>query len=273
MTPFSSVLRALRASAGFPSARAFYKARKLGCTYRALLDIEAGRSLPRPALARRLAAALGLAGPAARPFAVAYLNSLAGGSELAGLMLSALEPEGGPKNESLFRRAAEFGLQQRSRPLTRQQCELLVSDPAVYWCFTALSNDRGAWTAPELAKPLGLSPAAAREALRRLASAGLVEEDAGGRWRCPFVGAVFTFPRDRLFVPRYREALARLWSAAARPGLRETRLVESTEAALRALLPSMAQSVYGAHVYGRLHGGPDSAFFVVSTAVRRLEQP
>src|SRR5438094_650062 len=96
MAGFASAVRGLRERAGFPSARSFYKSRGgprgLGCTYRAYLNVEAGRSLPQPKLAMSIARGLGLAsdGAPARDYCLAYLRSTCRSEELSSFLERAL---------------------------------------------------------------------------------------------------------------------------------------------------------------------------------------
>lgn len=65
MNGFARVLRARREAAGYPSARAFYRALGgrafFGCTYKAYVNVETGVSRPTPRLLERLVAGLRLA--------------------------------------------------------------------------------------------------------------------------------------------------------------------------------------------------------------------
>src|SRR5438046_525980 len=147
MAVFDAALRELRRRAGFPSARAFFRARAkgLGCTYKAYLDVEAGRSLPKPGLALALAGALGAgAGPRrGAAFAEAYLRSRLGDGELSALALAALAARPRTDPGSFFDRAAKRSYAVRPRlPLTRAQSGALDADAANYWCFTLLLMSR-----------------------------------------------------------------------------------------------------------------------------------
>ncbi len=280
MSDFAGTLRGLRQSRGFSSARSFFRdaggTRTLRCTYKAYLNVEAGRSLPLPPLALRLAQALGFPAeaPGCRRYISAYVRQATGRGELSAIVLKALEeaPPSGP--EELFQRASEVGFSARHRLLTEGQVRLLQRDRRAYWCFTLLSNDSGRWGVADLARTAGEPPAAARTALARLKSAGLVARGKDGLFNCPQAGRVFVYPRRKLFMSEVMTDLRRHWEGmASKRGavLRKSSwTVVSTPERLREVMPAVTRAVYGAHVYSRRDGGPDSGIFVADVTVRRL---
>lgn len=281
MAPFAATLRALRAESGFDSARSFYRAagavKGLGCSYKAYLDCEAGRSLPQPRLALRLASALRLrADPRrSRAFVAAYLRSAVGREELSSFLIRALTEKAAPAGpDALFRKASEQSFARRAMPLSEPQAELLYRDHAAYWCFTLLSNDRGAWTVAGLARHLGLGERAVRTGLKSLAALDLAERAKGGAYRCQHAGKVFTYPRERFFRPRRLARLKEHWSAMARRQgktlYEESVVVGASESALRSQFSSLAEAVYGSHIYSRVEPAPDAGIFVIEASVRRL---
>lgn len=279
MNPFALELRRRREAAGYASARSFYRARggsTIGCTYKAYLNLEAGRSVPQPALALRIAAALEVSGEPARAkaYVSAYLRGLVGRPELAGFLLRALGGEAGPAERSTpFQRASELGMQPKIVGLTRRQADRLCSDGDRYWCWSVLSDDGGLWTPAALARLLDAPERRIRTALESLSTAGLLARE-GGRWRCEDAGKVFRFPRASLYVPDYRKALREHWVEMARrkgrPVLRRTTVVRASEAALRRAFGYLAQTVNGLHIYSVTEPSPDSALFVAQALVRRL---
>lgn len=276
---FAGEARRLRAEAGYGTARSFYKRnggpRGFGCTYRAYLDIEAGRSLPQPSLALAVARALGLTpeDPRAAGYCRAYLRSLCRGEELADFLVEARSAEG---STSLFERASEDSFARRAVPLTREQAELLYSSGPAYWAFTLLSNDRRAFSPREAARLMSWPLARAEAGLAAVAKAGLARRTKDGSYRCPEAGRVFQYPRERFFVPRTLERLRAHWDAMRRRRgrrlLERAYVVRSSEAALRPSFPSLAQAVYGSALYSRLESADDSAICVVEIRARRLRE-
>ncbi len=274
---FSEILRRLREDAGFSSARAFYRARggrgAFGCTYKAYLDLEGGRSHPQPELALRVAKALEVrARGGAREFVAAYLGGVLRGTDLAEFLLRALRGEP-PGPADLFQKASESSFAGRCKALTHAQAELLYRDWGAYWCFTLLSNEEGHWRLGELAKACGLPAARAKSALGALSRAGLAARDKEGLHYCPDTGRVFTYPRDEFFKPRTFAALKSHWDTmAARRGRRllgRRLIVRGSEPDLRAVLLDLAQTVDGAHIYALRERGPDTGLFIVSASARR----
>lgn len=277
---FSAVARKLREEAGFASARSFYRAsggvRRLACTYKAYLNVESGRSLPQPELAGRIADALGLAAgsPGASEFVSAYLRALIGREELSGLVLRALSGVKPSETDVLFRRASELSFEHRKVPLTKEQAERILSSAESYWCFTILSNERASWTAQALAAVLGFKSARILRALNNLAAAGLLRRDKTGEWRSLNIGGVYLYPRDKFYVPLYREALTQQWESMAKKRgetlLNCELVLRASEAGLRERFPSLAQGIYGSHIYALREKKPDSGLFILEARVRKL---
>lgn len=278
---FSETLRRLRAQAGHSSARSFYRERGgrafFGCTYKAYLDLEAGRSLPQPELALRAAKALGVRERPGwtREFVSSYLGGVLRGTGLAEFLLRALRGEP-PGPADLFQKASESSFAGRSKSLNHAQAELLYRDAGAYWCFTLLSNDEGHWSRTDLGKACGLSPAKAKAALASLRREGLAARDREGLYFCPDTGRVFLYPRDEFFKPRTFAALKGHWDRmAARRGSRilgRRVRIKGSEANLRAVFLDLAQTVNGAHLYAVREKGPDTGLFVVYAGARRRPQ-
>lgn len=279
MTRFSIVLKRLRARAGHASARAFYRgaggASSLCCTYKAYLDVEAGRSVPQSGLALRIARALELLPESrgGRAFVLAYLRSLIGRRTLADALLGPFQlPLPRPAQD--FRRAAErsFALR-KPLPLTQRQADLVVSDAAHYWAFTLLLCSRERWSPPQLASRLGLSRRSVAAALAGLERAGLLAGDSEGSY-CPHIGRLITYPRDELYLPKLRRALRGHWDAmTARRGkvlFEQGVLLRAPEEAVRRLLPALVAGVNGSHIYSLRDGGPDTGLVACTALVRRI---
>lgn len=280
MSEFAGALRALRRKAGFPSARSFFRARggtrALGCTYKAYLDVEAGRSTPKPGLALALAAAVGAHADPRRgaAFAEGYLRARLGRGELAALTLSALAASPRPDPGAYFERASRRSYAVRPRlPLTRAQAEALDADAALYWCFTLLLMSREALAPAALSSRLGLARPRVAAALAALEALGLAVRRRGGAYACPHVGKLVTWPRRSFFLAGHRAALRGHWAAMA--GRRGKVVFErraglcAGEGALRAGFPALLSAVYGANILARRAGGPDTAVFLVEALARR----
>lgn len=281
MRDFARAIRDQRKEAGYSSARAFY--RRLGgrsffgCTYKAYLNIESGRSTPHPRLAWSIASALRVSDHRrrGRQFIASYLSSLIGSEDLTGFLIQVLSGKDlAVGSEAMFQKASESSMSARTMPLTQEQVRLLYNDEAPYWCFTILSNDYGHWSEAELAGLLGLSSARLRAALASLISAGLLAQDKDKKFFCPHTGKVFISPRKKFFRPRFLELLKGHWTSLAdRRGkklMTQAALLRAPEAEFREFLPYLAQSVYGAHLYAKKERGPDTALFVIEASVRKL---
>lgn len=280
MSDFATTLRKQREAAGYTSARAFYRAwgpAFFGCTYKAYLNIESGRSVPQPRLAMKIAVGLQVSQDRGRAkgFVTAYLRALIGMEELTGFVVRILAGKAPPPGQSsLFQRAAERSMAGRTIPLSREKAAILLSAPEHYWAFTLLSDDFAHWKPGELAGRLELPEPRIRAALQDLVAARIFARDKEGRYYCPDAGKVFTFPRDRFYISRYREAMKGYWNhMSARQGatlLHRHIFTRASEANLRNYFPYLAQSVYGAHIYSTKEKSPDSALFLVEARVRRL---
>lgn len=277
---FAETLRRQREKIGYASARAFFRRFGqgfFGCTYKAYLNVEAGRSTPQPRLAMRIALALRVQDDAARSkeFVAAYLQSLLGRNELASFLVRTLSAAPAtPGRGSLFERAARKNFSAASVPLTERQADALCGSKEHYWAFTMLTNDHGRWSPAEMARRIGSTEPALRRALEDLRALKIARRAPGNRWFSPLAGRVFIFPRDKFFTPLYLPKLKAHWhEAAARGGsvLYTRHLVtRASEARLRGYFPHLARSVYGAHIYALTEKGEDTGFFTVSTTVRRL---
>ncbi|MBI3553270.1 MAG: hypothetical protein HY077_12315 [Elusimicrobia bacterium] len=280
MAEFFTVLRELRAEAGFPSAWAFYKAcgpRVLGCTFKGYLYIEKGRSVPQAKFALRIAAGLKIAGDSRKTkrFATAYLRSLLGRKELAELLIRTLSRPPDPHGlTSMVQRASQRIYAGKSKAVTQVQAEVLLSDWRTYWCWIAVSDDVGRWSPARLASALGITAAGARASLEMIVKAGLFAKDQRGRYFCPNAGQAFNFPRDSFYLPRSRSLVRQLW---AEMGKRKGRVLfdryfflRASEADILNYFPYLAQMSHGARVYAVSEKGPDTAFVAVNATVRRL---
>lgn len=280
MPAFSDELKALRGEAGFPSAWAFYKALGpgfLGCTFKAYLYLEKGRSVPQAKLAQRVLAGLKASDdpPRARRFWQAYLRSLLSRRELAEFMLRTLSrPRDSHGLTDILQRASRQMYAGKSLAITQPQADALLSSWETYWCWIAVSDDVEHWTPTRLAEALGAAPGRVRASLERIVGLGLFAKDAQGLYYCPHAGKAFNFPRDSFYLPRYRQLVAKRWSEmAARRGkvlFDRFYLMRASEADVRGYFPHLAQMANGARVYAVDRKGPDTAFIAVTARVQKL---
>ncbi|MDE2141435.1 MAG: hypothetical protein KGJ84_03345 [Elusimicrobia bacterium] len=193
-----TTVRALRVRAGYSSARAFHGAwRRQGagvCSYQAYCDIEAGRLIPSPPLAVRLASALSVR-PGTRQaeeFRGAYLFSSTRSRSLSRVLLQSLRPD--IVRANIAERMMNVGMACERHVLTAEQRRLLLERPEAVLSFIVLHTIPRAWTTDGISSALGLSAADVRAALRRLAATGLAR-----RWRgaytCPQAERTLVFPR------------------------------------------------------------------------------
>lgn len=198
MKGFWETVRFLRVRAGYRTARAFHRAwHRRGdgaCGYKAYCEIEAGRLLPTPALATRLASAL-FVRPGTRQaeaFRGSYLFSATHSLTLTKALLSSLRPEA--RNPSLAERMLSAGTARRRHVLTARQRRLVVENPEARLCLVALQARPRPWAPASMARALGLSLPAASTALSRLAAVGLAR---GGRsaYTCPLWDRNIVFPK------------------------------------------------------------------------------
>lgn len=279
MNAFALELRRQREAEGFGSARAFYRARggpSFGCTYKAYLNLEAGRSVPQPALALRIAAALGVSADKkrSRAYVSSYVRGLLDRPELGDFLLRALGGEQGPSGKSTpFQRASEIGFQQKTVALTRRQADYLCEDADRYWCWGVLSDDGGRWLPARLSRLLALPERRVKAALEGLVKEGLLSLEAT-EYYCKGAGRVFKYPRASLYVPDYRKALRAHWSAmgerCGRSVLKRQLVVRASEAALRQSFAYLVQTVNGVHIYSTTDPAADTGLFVATAVVRRL---
>lgn len=281
MNEFASLLRKYRESAGYTSARGFYKGLGgrpfFGCTYKQYLNVESGHSSPQPYLVERVATGLRVAvdESRAREYVLAYLNTLIGKPELVGLIVGAISGKGhGPGPTSPLRQAIKRSYTDRSEPLSRAQSELICKSKVNYWAFTIVANDEGSWSPEALAKHLGFREPEVKHALTDLVKIGLLSKGKEGLYACPKAGRVFLHPRDELYVPKVIAALRNHWESMAslRGGtlLHQHLFTRASESALRNYFPYLAQGVQGADIYSTHEKTPDSSFFLVETMVRRI---
>jgi hypothetical protein len=280
---FAAVLSKFREAAGYPSTRSFYRAvggqAALGCTYTQYLNIEAGRSTPKPALVRKVMSLLELwpSDERGRELVAAYLKALLKDDEFLELALQAFAagPPSPAPAESPLDRALKTSVQLRQIWVTQEQVGVIEGDRVAYWCFEVLCNDDRDWGTLELSRLLGFDAKAIQGALRKLKRAGLVEAAPDGRSRCYATGdKILTFPRKDMFLPdnidRARGYLEEMAQRRGRFELYQNLTLRAGAKRLRQYYPHLLQSVSGANIYATPEGEADAGFYAVEVLVRRV---
>lgn len=282
MDDFSSLLRRLRERAGHRSARDFYRVAGgrpvFGCTYKQYLNIEAGRSTPRPRVVAALVSTLRVweDPDLSRRFAKAYLASLLGDGQALDFLTRSLESPRKDAPVAPLKRAVERDRESRSRPLSPAQSRLIRRDDAIYWAFTLLESDSGSLSPAEMSQLLGMPAkplAAAAEDLRR---ARLIVQDPDGRYRCPDVGAIFTHerPPGHVEIAGHLAELRRRWSAMGRRHGKvlydQYLFLRASESELKTHWPALAQAVNEAEIYATVERGEDTGLVLLETTVKRV---
>ncbi|MBI3547708.1 MAG: hypothetical protein HY078_01525 [Elusimicrobia bacterium] len=271
----------LRAQAGYPSARAFFKdrggQRHFGCTYRQYVNIERGRSTPGPRLLEKIAVGLRLLEDKenARDFFKAYLLAISKSADLVDLIVAAFTPtpdsmhKAQPEMVSSLVRSFET----KTKVLSREASEYIAASPDHFWPFTILENDSGHWEPQALADAAGLQAAKVKRTLERLVEFKLVQRDREGKY---FIQdpdrVVFRHPSDRIFSAT--GPLTQMWEGMAaqdeNPVLRSAFFARAAESEVRQYAPFLLKALWGASVVATTKKAPDTAFFLMQVSIRKV---
>ena len=279
---FAAVLTQFRKEAGYSSARDFYRAvgaqGTFGCTYAQYLNIEAGRSTPKPTLVRKIMALLELFPRDAkgREFITAYFRALLKDEDFFELALQALS--GGPsaqgQDDAPLSQALKTSVALKQVWLTDKQVAVIEGDRTAYWCFEVFCNDGRDWGTLELSHLLGHNVKAISAALKKLQKAALIVAAPDGRYRCFAKDKILAFPRKDMFLPenidRVRGYLEEMAQSRGRFELYQNLSLRASSKRLKQYYPHLAQSVAGANIYSSPEKGDDTGFYVIETIVRRL---
>src|SRR5579859_3340438 len=152
---FGSALARIRRESGFDSAHAFYKVRdgrrNFQMTFRNYLNVEQGKSLPKPERVEALLTALRVEehSPAARELADAYFVSLGLGALLKFTRPPRAAAASSGDGANVLERAGQQVMRHLTSNLTMEQWKAAVSDYAVYVCDDLLQTTSGGLTLPE----------------------------------------------------------------------------------------------------------------------------
>ena len=267
-------LQRLREATGHSSSRSFFLeqggARFFGCTYKQYRNVEAGRSIPSPRLADRIATALRLphSPPAARRFMHAYLKALLQSDQLVAMALGAA-----PHGSSSALDAAMTKAYERPRHLSRAQTEFIYAKPENYWAIFIMASDSGTWTAADLSRVSKIPAARFQKALEGLRRHKLAAQGRDGRWRSPLFEVPIMLAPAAPGRPRFAQIAEKHLAANMgdeEPLIRQLVLVRASAADLAHYRPVLVKALQGVAVFSTTEAGPDTALFAVDARVRRV---
>lgn len=277
---FPDRLGELRRQAGYSSAREFYKGvggrSTLGCTYTQYLNVEAGRSTPKPGLVRRILALLSLQPGDAKTRGVieAYLSALLKDEEFVELIRQTLSVKSAAAEEDPLRQALLRNEDSRQVRLTREQMAVIEGDEPTFWCFNVFCNDNGDWGTLDLSRRLGYDAKTVRRSLDRLKKAGIVTTAPDGRYRCFAANKIIVFPRGDFHVPenmaRWRGNIEDRAARHGRVDMYHSLILRASDKRLKQYFPHLAHAVVGSDLYATAEHGDDTGLYVVEALVRRI---
>lgn len=281
MPVFSETLTRLRKEAGYPSAYKFYHnnggRRHFPFTYVHYLRIEKGTKLPKPQWLGAFLSGLRLAPGegGARRFFLAYLKDTLKTEEAYEMVLAPLLAKGDGGGHAVpGREAMRWMKTAHAIHLTPEQFRAIASDEATYWCSEVLANDRGSWTAEQVAAAMGLEVKAAKAGLRRLKESGLARETSGGRYRSKEEGKFYTFPGRVAGMGSVLQRVQGYWERMARKkgkALSErVELVRAEEGSVRTYIASLSEAVDAANTLATHEKGDATGLFLIEAKVRKL---
>ena len=269
---FHTTLQSLRENAGYGSARAFFLKcgglRAFGCTYKQYRNAEAGRSVPSPKLADRIAAALCLeATPdAARRFMESYLRLLLGSERLVNLALGPGTRAIPTPLETALTKGAE-----KSKHMPSAGTEFLLKTPENFWAYLILSNDSSSWSPQDISRISGLPAPKLRQALEKLRKHKLAVKTRDGRWRAPLID-VMAAPAEK-DLPRLHAQVDKHLGVDRGRGevtVHHHVVLRASAAHMAQFKPLLHKALNGVGLFATTEAGPDTGLYVVTGTVRRL---
>lgn len=286
MNAFSVLLTQYRREAGHDTGRGFYKKAggraAFGCTYQQYLNIETGRSVPKPAVFYAIVVQLGLwkDQERSRRLCRAYLEAQFGGGEFLEFLLRSLAPSApGSSQSSPLRKALQRDIQSRLAPLSQEQSRLIKKDAVHYWTYHVLAGDSGYWQAEKIAPLFGFKVAEVRKALEALVKAKVAELAKEGYWS-PYRQRHVTHEKSavpsRFEVAPSMDHLRKVWGAVedkhGQTLFHRYLFLRASEAQLREYYPYFALSMDGMGIYDTIDKGDDTSFVVLEATVRRMKK-
>ena len=267
----------LRRDAGFHTPYAYYHRnggrRVFPFTFAYYLKLERGKHLPRPEWLPLLLALLRVppTDEMHRLFVLDFLKDLFVTEESFRSLVAPLLRD--PAPAGLASRAAKRLIQEQAYHLTEAQCRGLIADPAAYWAFECMVNDRGSFTAAELAKVSGFPEAAVARGLKRLSALRLAKRSSAGRWKSPLSGKYYVMP---MAFPGYAQLHKRYAGlvdgmiAGRGAVLHESGVtVRTDEAAMRRSVTALRDALESASAYSLHDKAEGTGLFFLQTRVRK----
>lgn len=277
MTLFSETLKKYRREAGFPSAYSFYHDNGgktvFRFSYRMYLLIEQGKMLPPhrsiPVFLHTLRLIYGT--HSAIKLTLAWIRVRFGEEIYKQLLEPLLKELPPPSISSPLHRVIQKSLSGEKIYITPEQLEVMAKNKSHYLCWLALSNDTAKWTAPQLAKEINISAAAASSALKDLAKVKLIRELSPGKYKCHLTGSMMEFPRPGVSktAKEFKQLREALIAGGEELYSRRGLLRADTDEFMN-FLPLMALNLSAAHAYGVTRKTPKSAIFGVEIRAVRI---
>lgn len=277
MGHFAKTLTRLRVEAGFQTPYAYYHRnggrRVFPFSFAYYLKLERGAHLPRPEWLPVLLSLLRIPPSDAlcRRFVTDFLKDLFVTEEnYQSLIAPFLAP---PAKAAHDQQTVKRLLSEQAYHLTPEQYLTIVGDEATYWAFEVLVNDRGAFSAPEIAEITGLPAARVEVGLRKLVARKLAQKAAKGRYKSPLAAKFYMFPRQFPGIEEGRRKVAKIIDAmVARRGavLHESGIMlRAEEGALHRAVSAFRDAMESATAYSVYEKGEGSGIFFLQTRVRK----
>ncbi|OGS10794.1 MAG: hypothetical protein A2234_02330 [Elusimicrobia bacterium RIFOXYA2_FULL_58_8] len=280
MGEFAKNLIKARSEAGFETAYKFYHRnggrRHFPFTFVHYTRIEKGGSLPRPEWIEPVFVALRLLPTQleARNLLRSFISDLLGGEKNAGYILAPLLSGAKPEDEKFD--PMKLMKSAHSVHLTPDEFAVMTGNEAAYWCAEALFNEADAFTSVELAEKTGFKAGEVLAALNALVAAGLVIKAGKGKYRCRYEGKFFTYPGRLEGMGKFLDKAREYWEKAAKKEGRiffeRLGLIRTTESAISGYRLNLAQAVDSANACIVNRSGPDTAFFLIESRIRKIKR-
>ncbi len=274
------MLSRFRAEAGFKSAYQFFHGnggrRHFAFTFPYYLRLERRGSLPRPEWMASIMLALRLSPgeAAAQSLFLAYLKDLLRTQAAYELVLAPLLCRHERGLRPLSADAMRWIKAEHSVHLTPEQFAAISSSEAAYWCSELLCNDRGAWSAEELAKTLSLPLPAVKAGLARIVAAGIAKKAPGRKFKSRLAGKFYTFPGRLKGMKSQFEGVHGFWDkmASKRGGEVASRveLIRAEAGFIHNYTHAMAETLDLANTGGTHAKGENTGLYLIEARIRRL---
>lgn len=280
-TIFSEILAKFRKEAGFKTAYQFFHDNGgkpvLKVSYRMYLLIEQGKLLPpfKNISLYIYALRLSMRSYSAMELIAAWLKTALGEDDFKHILQPFLKVPQEQSIPSALHKAVKTSLIQKKFYIKPEQMQVIVKNRGTYLCWTALSNDTGAWVPKALAAEMGLSPSAAQNALRDLAAAKLVRRRKDGAYKCPMAGGMVEYPHGTITqdTPDIRNKFQQLRDEMISSGdmvYRRRGILRASLTEFANCFPLLALNVSTAATYAITKKQKDSALFAVECKVVRI---